>query len=123
MKRLIPAGIIALVLAVTFIAGNRFVQNNCRMLIEKTRICEECTAQKTALQNANELEALWNKKEPLLSVFTNLKTAQDIGIAISRIKVAAKEPQSTDFLFACREAEIMLTHLMKNEKLTVMSVF
>lgn len=123
MKRLIAAGILAVLVTALCIGGNYIMQHSCNNLLEMIDDCKSAENKNSAYKKAEKLEDEWVKKETLLSLFSNLRMVDDIGVAISRISAYSDNPSGPDYIAACREAEVKLTHMRENERLSVLSVF
>ena len=118
MKRLIWAGAICVLLASILAFGNYTVKTNCRELLAGVEECKATQNKISAQEKAEILENKWVEKEPLLSIFVNRNTVQEIGVHIALIQQNATEPDSLDYAAACREVQVLITHAIKNQRLS-----
>lgn len=118
MKRLIWAGAFCIILAAILAFGTHTVKANCRELLSDIEACENEQNKISALEKAEILENKWIEKEPLLSVFINRNIVQEIGVHIALIQQTAVEPDSLDYAAACCEAHVLITHAIKNQRLS-----
>lgn len=118
MKRLIWAAALTFLLAAIIVFGKYTVTSNCRALLDEVEACQSEKNTASAIAKAEALENKWNKKEWLLSIFINRNIVQEIGVHIALIKQTASEPDSLDYGICCREAYVLLSHAVKNQRLS-----
>ncbi len=119
MKRLIWATVLSFLLVAILIFGNFVVKTNCQILLDAVQECKTTQDKNSALQKAENLENMWVKKERRMAIFVNRNIVQEIGLHIALIKQTAAEPDSLDYLAACRETEILITHALKNQRFSI----
>lgn len=124
MKRIIPAVIITLVIIVSFLGSNFYINNICEATYSKVeKAIEEYEKNGTAEFNAESLENYWNKKEKSLSLFVNHELIDKIELAISNLNLHSKFRDNYMFYEACDTVKILLHQVIEDTKLTTHSVF
>ncbi len=118
MKRLIWVAVFSAVLVAIIAFGNYTVKSTCSDLLAGIEECKSEQNKISAQEKAEILENKWIEKEPLLSVFVNRNIVQEIGVHIALIQQTADEPDSLDYAVACREAHVLVTHAIKNQRIS-----
>ena len=124
MKRLIPAGILLVLVIVTYVTSLFFITDSCdktKKLLDNS--VTTYTQNKTAEKEAKAVEKFWNKKEPLLSVFVNHDRIDDIETAISLLNVYAKNPDNQLFYEYADNIEMLIHQILEDTKFTMHSIF
>lgn len=119
MRRLIAAFILILIVGGLIFASLYTTRYCCDKLIEKVDICEQNFKEnKNIASSLNELEDYWEKCEPMLMIFANHDTLEDIGYSIARLKAGDSE----DFMKESAELKERIYHLKISEKFSFKSI-
>lgn len=98
MKRLIAAAVLTVIVIGVYLSGYFIVNNICD---NAKNMLEECInaydSNANAEAQAKELESFWNKKEKILSVFTNHSEIDDIEMAIHLLRIYSSTDEKEIF--------------------------
>ena len=114
MKRLIAAAAAAALVLGLAIFCNLQTKSTAKAVAQKTgAILASAAAQKTTGQE-QEFCRYWAQQEPVLSLFMNHTTLQEIGLATVKMQTAAN---NGEFFAAAREIEYSVQKAYEDEKL------
>ncbi len=120
MKRLIAAFILIFLVAGLIIASTYTIQLCCASLLDTLNLCEEeFRAQKNTAPSLSKLQKDWERYEPMLMIFTNHDTLEEIGYSIARVRLGDSE----DFLKESAELKERIHHLKISEKFSIKTLF
>lgn len=123
MKRLIAAAVLAVVLLTLYLTSYFYITDTC----EKTReLLKECATAYDSKNNAGEkaeaLNKFWNKKEPILSIFSSHSKIDDVEEALYCLKIYSKTDETEIFYEYHGTVEILIHQLLEDTKPGVHSI-
>lgn len=119
MKRLIAAFILIFLVAGLIITSTYTVELCCTSLLDTLNLCEEeFRAQKNTDPSLSQLLSKWESYEPMLMIFANHDTLEEIGYSIARVRLGDSE----DFLKESAELKERINHLKISEKFTIRTI-
>ncbi len=117
MKRLIAAAAAAALVLGLAIFCNFQTKSTAKAVAQKTgAILASAAAQKTTGQE-QEFCRYWAQREPVLSLFMNHTTLQEIGLATVKMQTAANNGEFFEVSAAAREIEYTVQKAYEDEKL------
>lgn len=122
MKRLIPASILAVVLAVLCIAAYAVTRSGCEKTIQKLNECEQaCLDGDTdaAVAAADSFRDSWKETKRLISAFSAHDLLDKISYSAARISGYAQAGHGAAALAECEEIRQYLAQLTHEQKLCV----
>lgn len=124
MKRLIPASILLILVIIVYLISLIYIKDSCktanRLLNNSISIYDK---QGLAINEANELEKFWDKKEKSLSLFVNHNHIDEIELAISAMNIYANDYENTLFFEYSEKVKVLLHQIMEETYFTIHSIF
>lgn len=120
MKRLIVALIMILIIIGLTTTSAVIIDKYCDSLLKLISKSEEAFRDgKSTDVYLDDIEDIWENAEPLLYVFTNHESIEEIGVSISMVRAGDEE----DFLRESAQLKEKVSHLLISEKLSLRSFF
>ena len=123
MRRLIAAAVIGVILLTLYFTGYFYVTDTC----EKTKdLLKECRIaydqQNNAEEKAKEINEYWNKKEPMLSIFSSHSKIDDVEEALYCLQIYSNTDEAEIFYEYHGTVEILIHQLLEDTKPGVHSI-
>ena len=123
MKRLIAAAVLGVILLVTYFTSYFYITNTCKKTKELLNECRIAYDQKNnAEAKAKEINDYWNKKEPILSIFSSHSKIDDIEEALYCLKIYSKTDEKEIFYEYQGTVKILIHQLLEDTKPGVHSI-
>ena len=123
MKRLIAAAVLSATLLTLFVTSYLYITKTCEQTkVMLSRCSKAYESGDNAYEIAEELDTFWNKKEPLLSVFTSHSKIDDIEEAIYCLKLYSKTEEKEIFYEYHGIVNILIHQLLEDTKPGVHSI-
>ena len=123
MKRLIAAGVLIIFVVSTYLTGYFYIKNTCDTANALLKDCIEIyKTDKDATKSAKKLNDFWSKNEPLLSVFANHSSIDEIELAISSLENYSDSPDNKIFYEYSSTVETLIHQLMEDTKPSMHSI-
>lgn len=123
MKRLIAAAVLFVTLLILFVTSYFYITKTCDQTKDLLYECSKAyESGENAYKLAEELDTFWNKKEPLLSVFTSHSKIDDIEEAIYCLKLYSKTDEKEIFYEYHGIVNILIHQLLEDTKPGVHSI-
>ncbi len=124
MKRLIPAGILLLLVILSYALSLTYITKSCDKTKDLINQSIEIYSQnKTAENKTKEIKEYWQKEEKMLSFFVNHTHIDKIEQAISTLNIYAKEEDNVLFYEYADLIKVMLHQIEEETRITVHSIF
>ncbi|MBE6728912.1 MAG: DUF4363 family protein [Ruminococcaceae bacterium] len=120
MKRLIVAFVMIIIIIGLTVTSANIIDKYCDTiltLINKSEIAFK-DGESTDVY-LDDIEDIWENAEPLLYIFTNHESIEEIGVSISMVRAGDEE----DFLKESAQLKEKVSHLSISEKLSLRSFF
>lgn len=120
MKRLIIAVVLIVFVAGLIVTSVCTIDHCCTSLLDTLSLCEEeFRAQKNTAPSLSKLLSQWESYEPVLMIFANHSSLEEIGYSIARVRLGDNE----DFLKESAELKERIHHLKISEKFSLKTLF
>lgn len=126
MKRLIPAGVLIVIIICVSVFGKIIVDRNCTAVSKKlTEFKKQYLTEDTeqAEKSAEELQKQWQKCEKRISPFANRELIDNITISLSRMKNSIENNAYDNVLYEYSSVKIYLDKIIDEQSLTATSFF
>lgn len=126
MKRLIPAGVLIVIIICVSVFGKIIVDRNCTEVSKKlTEFKKQYLTEDTeqAEKSAEELQKQWQKCEKRISPFANRELIDNITISLSRMKNSIENNAYDNVLYEYSSVKIYLDKIIDEQSLTATSFF
>ncbi len=125
MTRIITAIALVLIVISGCVAGE-IVVNRCNdkisAAIDNATALAEAGDIVKAEEAANQTEASFSECEGALAVFINHTLVEDLGEQIARLPTLATEETKAEFLSELASARVMLIHIVRDNKPTLLNI-
>ncbi len=123
MKRLIAAAVLGVILLILYSTSYFYVTNTCTKTKELLKECRVAyDKQHDAEKKAEEINEFWNKKEPILSIFSSHNKIDDIEEALYCLEIYSKTDEKEIFYEYHGTVEILIHQLLEDTKPGVHSI-
>ena len=123
MKRLIAAAVLGVILLVMYFTSYFYITDTCK---KTTDLLNECRVaydqQNNAEEKAIEINEYWNKKEPILSIFSSHSKIDDIEEALYCLKIYSNTDEKEIFYEYQGTVKILIHQLLEDTKPGVHSI-
>ncbi len=124
MKRLIPAGILLILIILAYFSSQSYIMDTCNDARELVEICEKDYRDgKDAYQAAEKIEHLWEDNEKPLSFFVNHDRIDDIELELSSLLLYSRSDEEELFYEHIERLKMLLHQLKEDTKINAHSVF
>ena len=124
MKRLIPAGILLILITLAYFLSQSYIIDTCDDAKELVEICEEdYRGGKDAYLAAEKIEHLWEENEKPLSFFVNHDRIDDIELELSSLLLYSRSDEEELFYEHIERLKMLLHQLKEDTKINAHSVF
>lgn len=119
MKRLIAAGVLAVIVAVVTVSGGILVSKTEKSVVSAAEdIINAPTAEKI-----EKFTLYWQKTAVPLSFFVNRESIEDIGKAAAKMTSAGKNNDREEILESAEEIKYIIGHIAEQGKFNLLSFF
>ena len=123
MKRIIAAVILLIFVLASYFSGYFFIKSTCDTASDILSDCIIAYKNQTdATASAEKLEKFWGKKEPLLSVFVNHASIDEIELAISNLTVYSRAAEEELFYEYSKTVQTLLHQMMEDTNFSAHSI-
>ncbi len=123
MKRLIAAGVIAVIIAAIHFSGNIYIK---KVIKESNHLLESCITEYKKSANpevaAKKLKNYWDKQEDYLSVFAHHDNLDEIERAINSLSVYSQTENSEIFYEYSGTVKTLLHQLLEDNSFNMHSI-
>lgn len=123
MKRLTAAAVLSAIILISCISGSMLIGKNCKYINSLVTECENSykNSTGTAVELSAKLEKEWQKRETLLSAYSNRGYIEDIKISAAKLVSYAESDNEKDFISECKTIKIILTQIKDTQILSLQS--